>query len=442
MKIFDAAVSAEWAIEESALQKVLEIAARENAVTPEALEAYRAKTLEKADRAKVRDGVAILDVAGPLFKGANLMTEMSGATSYQLLRRDLQTALDDGNVKSILLNIDSPGGEARGVGELATAIFEARGKKPIVAYASDLAASAAYWIASAADRIMIGKGAALGSIGVRAAYQDASAAQAARGVKTIEFVSSQSPYKATDLNSKDGRARVQSRVDALASVFIEAVAMHRGVSVARVQDGFGRGDVLIGQAAIDAGMADGLGTFESVLAGLVREADPFAAGGFFPARSTLQQEQESAMPNDIEAAANAESENVSAGAATTENEAGASAPEAAAGAEPEQASEPSEVERAVAAERARYAEIKALTLPGYEKAADEAIKTGSSAHEFAAFIVAQEKTKREARAADVVADTEANAKVKPNTGAGTGPSSDVEALVKSVMSSRAAALGQ
>lgn len=268
MRMLDAAVSAEWAMEESALRTVLEIAARENSVTPEALEAYRAKSLERAERARVRDGVAILDVAGPMFKGANLMTEMSGATSYQTLRRDLQTALDDGNVKAILLNVDSPGGEARGVGELATAIFEARGRKPIVAYASDLAASAAYWIAAAADRIMIGKGAALGSIGVRAAFSDTAARDAARGVKTIEFVSSQSPYKATDLTSKDGKARVQSRVDALAAVFIEAVADYRGVPVAKVLDGFGKGDVLVGQAAVDAGMADGFGTFESVLADL------------------------------------------------------------------------------------------------------------------------------------------------------------------------------
>ncbi|QFU18095.1 S49 family peptidase [Microvirga thermotolerans] len=255
-------------MEQWAIDNLLQIAARENNPTFEALEAYRAKALEKADRATTRDGVAILNVEGPLFKKANLMTELCGATSYETLRRDLQASLDDSRVRAILLNIDSPGGEARGVGELATAVRAARGVKPIVAYAGDLAASAAYWIASAADRIVIGEGAALGSIGVRAAFSDTSERDAARGVKTIEFVSSQSPYKSADLNSKDGRARIQARVDALADVFVNAVAENRDASRAYVLERFGKGDVLIGKAAIDAGMADEFGTFEKVLSEL------------------------------------------------------------------------------------------------------------------------------------------------------------------------------
>ena len=108
MKILDAALTAHWAIEEHALDLVLKIASREHEVTPEALEAYRAKALERAERATTRDGVAILNVEGPPFKKANLMVEFSGATSYQILRRDLDVALNDGNVRAILLNVDSP----------------------------------------------------------------------------------------------------------------------------------------------------------------------------------------------------------------------------------------------------------------------------------------------------------------------------------------------
>lgn len=279
LNILDVALNAAWAMEEAPLRGLLEIAAREHEVTPEALEAYRAKSLEAAERATFRDGVAILDVRGPLFKRANLFTAMSGATSYDMLRRDLQAALDNPDVRGILLNVDSPGGEASGTGELATAILQARGKKRIVAYAGDLAASAGYWLASAADRIIVGEGAALGSIGVRAAYADTTARDAARGIKTVEFVSSQSPFKRADLKSGDGRARIQSRVDALAQVFVEAVAKNRGVSVAKVLDSFGKGDVLLGKAAIAAGMADDVGTFESVLATLSRDTDPLARFG-------------------------------------------------------------------------------------------------------------------------------------------------------------------
>lgn len=426
VRIIDAAISASWAMEETALQGLVEIAQREHAVEPQALEAYRSKALANADRATVRDGVAILNVEGPLFKRANLMTELCGATSYELLRRDLQTALDDMRVHSILLNVDSPGGEAAGTSELARAIFEARGKKPIVAYAGDLAASAAYWIASAADSIVIGTSAGLGSIGVRAAMTDTSARDERSGVRRVEFVSSQSPYKNADINSKDGRSRIQGRVDALAQVFVEAVAQNRGVTVAHVLESFGKGDVLIGKAAIDAGMADDFGTFEGVLASLAEARGSRAAlprsftqtARSAPGETTMTEEElAAAAATEAEAKAKAEAE------AEAEAKAKAEAAAAAAANEPVQA--------AVQGERKRVGDLMGLCLPGYEKQRDEAIQSGSSAHEFAAMIVAAEKSKREQRAADIEKDTEANAAVTPSTGkeAATGDDAAVKAIL-------------
>lgn len=274
MNILDVAVSAAWAMEETALSGLLNVAAREHSATPEALAAYRAEALKKADRATMRDGVAILSVEGPLFKKANLMTELCGATSYATLMRDLQAAVDDVDVRAILLNVDSPGGEASGVNEFADAVRAVRGKKPIVAYAGDLAASAAYWIASAADRLVIGKGAALGSIGVRMTMSDTGERDARSGVRRFDFVSSQSPFKVSDPSKKDGAARIRARIDALAGVFVAAVAENRGVTVAHVLDAFGKGDVLIGEAALAVGMADSFGTFESTLAALARGEQP------------------------------------------------------------------------------------------------------------------------------------------------------------------------
>lgn len=268
MNVLDAALSSEWAIEEAALDVMLKIAAREHDLKPEALEAYRAKALEKGERVTKRDGVAIINVEGPLFKKANLMTELCGATSYEQVRRDLQVAVDDGNIRAILLNVDSPGGQVAGVAELAAAVRVARGVKPIIAYAGDVAASAAYWIASAADRIVIGESAAVGSIGVIATIEDARAVKEARGIRTHEFVSSVSPHKASDPAKEEGRVRIQARVDALAEIFVGTVAANRNASRAYVLKHFGGGDVLIGQAAVKAGMADEIGNFESVLAGL------------------------------------------------------------------------------------------------------------------------------------------------------------------------------
>ncbi|BAM87677.1 hypothetical protein S58_16690 [Bradyrhizobium oligotrophicum S58] len=419
--IFDAALTANWAIDEGALRQMMDIAAREDRLDPQMLEAYRAQELARAERATVRDGVAIVDVTGPLFKRANLMTTFCGATAYETVRRDLQTAMDNASVRAILLNIHSPGGEAAGVAELASAIHDIRGRKPIVAYAGDQAASAALWTAVAADEFFVGPTASVGSLGVVAGYRDTSGQDAARGVKTYEFVSSQSPYKRVDLNTKEGRDRVQARVDSMAAVFVETVANYRGKSVDHVLEHFGQGDVLIGQAAVAAGMADGIATFEQVLASLARGDSPKATFGFNPA-ATGQMESETMDKTPEQLAAEAE---------------------AAASVATPKAVEPATVEtvdpaaEARSAERKRVTDIMALTLPGYEAEAQKAIETGSSAHEFSAIIVAAEKAKRTTRAAAIKEDTKANADVSP-AGASESATGD-DAAVNAILASFKAA---
>jgi capsid assembly protease len=436
--VIDAAIGALWAIEEPALQLMIEIASREHQVTPEALEAYRAQELPRAERATIRNGVAIISASGPMFKRANLMTQLCGATSYELMRRDLQAAVDNYGVNAILLNLDTPGGEAAGVAELAQAVHDVRGTKPIVTYAGDLAASAGYWLASASDAIIIGKTAAVGSIGVRMAITDTSERDEARGVKTYEFVSSQSPNKKVDLSTKQGRNQVQERVDAMAAVFVETVAQYRGVSVDTVLNQFGKGGVLIGQAAVDAGMADGIGTFESVLASLARGEKP-ARKGANPAASGPSNERTimtvetgaptaETQPEATTLIHNAVSHTVAPTAAATTT---AAAP----------AHEVSIAAAATTGERKRVMDIMALTLPGYEEAAAKAIEAGSSAHEFSAMIVSSEKAKRTARASAIQSDTAANAAIKP-AGTGGQQATGHEAAATSILNAMKIATGK
>ncbi|WP_316234863.1 S49 family peptidase [Bradyrhizobium sp. SZCCHNR1004] len=421
--IFDAALTANWAMDESALRQIMEIAARETQITPQMLEAYRGQELERSERATRRGNVAVIDVAGPLFKRANLMTTFCGATAYETVRRDLQAAMDNASVSAVLLNIHSPGGEAAGVAELASAINEVRGRKRIVSYAGDQAASAAFWIGTASDEFLIGPTAALGSMGVVAGYRDTSAQDAARGIKTIEFVSSQSPYKRVDLNTQEGRDRVQARVDAMAAVFVETVASYRGVSVEHALEHFGQGDVLIGKAAVDAGMADGIATFEQVLASLARGDSPKATFGFNPA-ATGQTETEAMDKTPEELAAEAAAA-ATASAATTQT------------VETTAAENVDVTAAATAAERKRVTDIMGLTLPGYEADAQKAIETGSSAHEFSAMIVAAEKTKRTKRAEAVKEDTDANAGLAPS--GGSEPATGDDAAVNAILASFKAA---
>lgn len=268
MRFLEHSVSQPWAILPERIDELVAVAQRATEASPEALEAYRSHHLERSERAGIRNGVAVLDVEGPLFKRANLFVKLSGATSYEILRRDLQVALDNPEVKSILLVIDSPGGEASGCDELATAIYEARAKKPITAYVSGMAASGGYWIAAAASRIVVSDMAMLGSIGVALAVPDKKAEEARTGRRTFEFVSSQSPGKRPDPATDEGRNRVQKLVDDLAAVFVDAVAKYRGVSPDAVLKRFGGWGMLIGRAAVKAGMADEVGQFEAVIAGM------------------------------------------------------------------------------------------------------------------------------------------------------------------------------
>lgn len=255
-----------WAISKDGLELVVAVASKDEffaEVRERALSALNGEPLHNTRASEKRGDVAVIPVEGPLFRHANLLTQMSGATSYSALRKDLQVALDDPSIRSILLNIDSPGGEASGTSELAAAIVDGRKKKPIKAYVGGSANSAAYWIASAADEIVAADTAHLGSIGVMAVFPKAE------DNGGIELISSQSPYKNVKPSTDAGKAKIQARIDALANVFIESVAKNRGVSTKTVMERFGKGDVMVGQHAVAAGLADRLGTFESTLAGMV-----------------------------------------------------------------------------------------------------------------------------------------------------------------------------
>lgn len=274
-RLLDVAVETPWAITEDYLRVILEVAARrlEGDVTvelpdvpePAALAARTGERLDGASRVAVRGGVAVVPVIGPIFRRANLFTEISGATSLELLSRDLRTAIEDDSVEAIALDVDSPGGEANGVSEMADMVYAARDQLPVVAFIGDLGASGAYWIASAADRVVASDTALVGSIGVRKAFVDTTERDLKEGVRTIEFVSSQSPNKSLDPTDGDDRAEIQQVVDDLADVFIAKVARNRGVSRETVLEDFGQGGVMVGERAVEAGLVDRIGTFEGVI---------------------------------------------------------------------------------------------------------------------------------------------------------------------------------
>jgi len=275
MSLINAITSATWAIEPQALAQIIGIvedhaslSREEWAERLEAVEKQRGRPLSNDRKAvTVRDGVATIEVVGPIVRRADMFSQISGMTSIETLAKDFGAAMDDRTVRAIVLAVDSPGGEVTGVAEFADMIYAARSvpnAKPVVAYIGGLGASAGYWIASAAERVVCDSTALLGSIGVVQVVRDPSKSRDT----SIEFVSSQSPHKRPDPTTGTGAAQIQDVVDAMASVFVAAVARNRDVPEATVLADFGGGGLFVGGAAVAAGLADAVGSYESVLADL------------------------------------------------------------------------------------------------------------------------------------------------------------------------------
>ncbi|HET8628779.1 MAG TPA: S49 family peptidase [Thermomicrobiales bacterium] len=272
-RAFHAACNSAWAITEEMLATILDVARRDNP-DPVAVALELGRPLAGARRAEARGPVAVLPVDGPIFRHANLFSELSGGTSVESLALDLTTALRDPAIGAICVAVDSPGGEVNGVHELAAAIRAASAVKPTVAYISHLGASAAYWLAAACPEVVCDATAQVGNIGVIATLRGDAPPKDGEA-KRYTFVSSQSPKKRPDPESDEGRALLQANVDALANVFLAQVADFRGVDAAEASDRFGQGAVFVGADAVAAGLCDRLGSFEGVIADLTaRVAQP------------------------------------------------------------------------------------------------------------------------------------------------------------------------
>lgn len=290
MKILDI-LTAPWAIEPGKLLEIQAIYlahARGEKSDLTAIEARLGRPLANEPKPYTIDqGVAILPVDGVIAKRANMFMDISGGVSTELLGRDLQAALQDPAVHSIVLSIDSPGGSVDGTQALASQIRAAADQKPVVALASGLIASAAYWLGSAASRVYIVDTTTVsGSVGVVANHTDYSQARANSGIKVTEITAGKYKRIASDNAplSKEGQAHLQEQVDYYYSLFVNAVASHRGTSVDAVLANMADGRTFIGQQGIDAGLIDGIQTLPQVIAALNADyaaslADPKARRG-------------------------------------------------------------------------------------------------------------------------------------------------------------------
>jgi signal peptide peptidase SppA len=213
--------------------------------------------------------VAVIPMTGIISHRMSMMSEISGGSggSTVALTAQFRQALEDGNCKAIVLDVDSPGGSVEGVMELAQEIYDARKVKPVTAVCNAMACSAAYWLASAAKEVVCTPSGQCGSIGVYMMLQDESEALKNEGVK-ISIIKA-GKYKAEGHPSQpltdEAREFLQGQVDSVYSMFVKAVAQQRGVAQAAVRDGMGQGRSLLAADAVKAGLADRTGTLDDVL---------------------------------------------------------------------------------------------------------------------------------------------------------------------------------
>jgi signal peptide peptidase SppA len=218
--------------------------------------------------------VAVIPVHGVIMARASAMGEMSGGTSIEELRGAFHEAVATPAVQSVIFDIDSPGGMVEGVTEFASEIRAARGTKPIVAVANHEAASAAYWIGSQADELVVTKSGRVGSIGVYTVHKNEGEKNAQSGVATTlvsagKYKTERNPYEPL---TDEARDYMQSMVDEFYGMFLSDVARGRGVPLSHVREGFGQGREVLARTALEDGMVDRIGSLESVITEQMKRA--------------------------------------------------------------------------------------------------------------------------------------------------------------------------
>ncbi|APX21709.1 MAG: serine protease [Rhodobacteraceae bacterium] len=236
--------------------------------TPEASRRARASLLDerledeigggRRSAFRVRDGVAVIPATGTLVHRGAWLGQSSGETSYEGLSAQIEMARRDGTVRGVALEIDSFGGEVAGCFALADQVRQLREEKPVWAFVSDHAYSAAYALASQATRIVMPRTAGAGSIGVICMHADYSGALEAMGVQVTVISAGAhkadgNPYAPLPEAVRDD---LQAEMEQLRGLFAETVALGRGDRLTAEAALATEARCLIGTDAVEAGLAD------------------------------------------------------------------------------------------------------------------------------------------------------------------------------------------
>jgi signal peptide peptidase SppA len=212
--------------------------------------------------------VAVIPIYGVIAPRMNLLSEMSGGTTFDALTSQLHEAMANPQVGTIVFDVDSPGGNVAGATEFAREVLAARTKKPIVAQANHLMGSAAYWVMACATEIVATPSSMVGSIGIYTMHDDVSEALGKLGVKRT--VIGAGKFKTEGVGggplSDDAQAYLHAVVTQAYDRFLADVAVGRGVKPPDVRNGYGEGRAVTADDALALGMVDRIATLSETLA--------------------------------------------------------------------------------------------------------------------------------------------------------------------------------
>jgi len=280
-----------WAIDRAKLNAIIEVLVfRAEGGRLSEIEIESRVQSAKRDR-EVSDAtgnVALLPVHGVIMpRNVNLRASEQGV-GLDSLAKQFRSHVADTNVKAIVMEFDSPGGQTGGLDEFAQEIFESRDAKPIIAQVNSLAASAAYYLASQAHEVVASPSSRAGSIGVYAVHDDISEMLRAKGINRTIIASG--PNKAA-VNfgplSDEARDKIARDVSFANDQFVKAVARGRGVSQKAVNENMGGGDVFNPPDLLKRNMADRIAPIKDTLARFGVEISPAKKAAAGAARSAL-----------------------------------------------------------------------------------------------------------------------------------------------------------
>lgn len=204
----------------------------------------------------VVEGVAIIPIQGTLVQKLGTLRPYSGMTGYDGIRACFLQALSDSDVRAICLDIDSPGGEVAGCFDLVDEIYASRGDKPIWAILSESAYSAAYALASAADKIIVPRTGGVGSVGVIVMHVDWSQKIKNDGLQVTIITygdrkAESNPYEPL---SEAAHKAIQSDIDEMGRLFVSTVSRNRGIAEKAVRDT--QAACFLGADGVQRGLAD------------------------------------------------------------------------------------------------------------------------------------------------------------------------------------------